>query len=173
MSVEPRRLRDACGRFGTGVTVITTERDGHEHGMTANAFMSISLDPPLVAVCIGEKAKMLGMIRGAGRFAVSILAEGMEDVAWHFAGRPKLDPAGLFEDGGCLPISRGAVASFVCDTANEVIAGDHVLFLGHVRSLAHQDEARPLLFFSGQFGALDSPHLAPEIPENINDELVW
>jgi len=173
MSVEARQLRDACGRFGTGVTVITTECNGHEHGMTANAFMSISLDPPLIAVCIAEKAKMLGMIRESSRFAVSILAEGMEDVAWHFAGRPKLDPAQLFEDGNGLPVVRGAVASFVCNVANEVVAGDHVLFLGHVQRLDHQNDARPLLFFCGRFGALDRPRPAPEILENIGHELVW
>jgi flavin reductase (DIM6/NTAB) family NADH-FMN oxidoreductase RutF len=173
MSVEPRQLRDACGRFGTGVTVITTEANGHEHGMTANAFMSISLDPPLISICIAEKAKMLGMIRTSGRFAVSILAAGQEDVAWHFAGKPRLEPATIFENNDGLPIVRGAVASFVCDVANEIVAGDHVIFLGHVQHLEHEDDAKPLMFFCGRFGGLEHPRPAPEILENIGNELVW
>ena len=76
-AIEPRQLRDACGRFGTGVTVITTHCDGHDHGMTANAFMSVSLDPPLVAVSIARTAKMLSRIQKSGRFAVSVLADTM------------------------------------------------------------------------------------------------
>src|SRR5262245_472400 len=86
--IDPRQFRDACSRFGTGVTVVSTHSEGADHGMTANAFMSISLDPPLIAISIGAKAKMLNKIRVAGRFAVSILAHGTEQTAWHFAGRP-------------------------------------------------------------------------------------
>src|SRR5689334_1072780 len=96
--IDARIFRDACGTFATGVNVITTHCDGHEHGMTANAFMSISLNPALIAISIAERAKMLPKIQKSGRFAVSVLACGMDKVAWHFAGKPDGQLVDLFDD---------------------------------------------------------------------------
>src|SRR5690606_100627 len=111
-ALDPRTFRNTCGVFATGVNVITTHCDGHDHGMTANAFMSISLDPPLIAISIAEKARMLEKIQKSGRFAVSILASGMDAVAWHFAGKPNGELRDLFDELGGLPVIRGAVATF-------------------------------------------------------------
>jgi flavin reductase (DIM6/NTAB) family NADH-FMN oxidoreductase RutF len=172
-AIDPRELRNACGQFGTGVTVITTRCDDRDHGMTANAFMSISLDPPLVAISIAEKAKMLPWIQMAGRFAVSVLAEGMEDLAWHFAGKPKTDLGEVFERRKGLPVIAGAAATFVTDVADEVLAGDHTIFIGRVRDLHLDPCKKPLLFFRGQFGSLADAHPAPVLLENACQELIW
>jgi flavin reductase (DIM6/NTAB) family NADH-FMN oxidoreductase RutF len=172
-AIESRQLRDACGLFGTGVNVITTHCDGQDHGMTANAFMSVSLDPPLIAISIAEKAKALGRIQKSGRFAVSVLAAGMEDLAWHFAGKPKTGVVECFERRDGLPVIKGAVATFVTDVADEVLAGDHSIFVGRVRALTHDPEGKPLLFFRGRFGALADPHPAPVLTEHCSYELMW
>ena len=147
-------LRDACGAFATGVTLVTTRLGERDHGMTANAFMSISLDPPLIAVSIGRHAKMLPLISQAGRYAVSILRSGGEDVALHFAGRPDdaiTDP--LTEIDG-LPVARSACATFTTDVEREIDAGDHMIFLGRVRTLQTDPDAHPLTFHRGKFGRL-------------------
>jgi len=152
--IDPRQFRDACGRFGTGVTVVSTHSEGADHGMTANAFMSISVDPPLIAISIAANAKMLNKIRAAGRFAVSILAHGTEQTAWHFAGRPNEKLGDPFDRKDGLPVIRGAVACFTTDVVNEVIAGDHMIFIGRVKALNFDGECKPLLFFQGKFGGL-------------------
>lgn len=152
--IDGQSLRRACGRFATGVTVITTSDGNGSHGMTANAFMSVSLDPPLVMVSLDNRARMLERVRGAGRYAVSILAEGMERTALHFAGRhdPELATVLQYRDG--LPVVPGAAVHLLADVVGEVPAGDHTLFIGHVRGIHHEESAAPLLFYSGQFQRL-------------------
>src|SRR5688572_8501483 len=88
-------FRNALGRFATGVTVVTTAIDGGVHGMTANAFTSVSLDPPLVLVSVGEQARMHAYLLQNSRFGVSVLSEDQLAYAWNFAGRPQdgLQPA--------------------------------------------------------------------------------
>lgn len=173
-AIQPRTFRDACGLFGTGVTVITVHHDGHDHGMTANAFMSISLDPPLIAISIAATAKMLPRIQQSGRFAVSILASHMEDLAWHFGGKPRPDAAVAgFERHAGLPVVANAVATLVCDVVDEVVAGDHTIVVGRVCDLACDSERKPLLFFRGKFGEVADPHPAPTLIDNHSCELMW
>lgn len=172
-AIDPRLLRNACGQFGTGVTIITTHCEGRDHGMTANAFMSVSLDPPIVAISIARSARIQSSIHKASRFAVSVLAEGMEDLAWHFAGRPKPDLGDVFERRNDLPVIANAVAYFVTDLVEEIIAGDHTIFLGHVREMSLEHIKNPLLFFRGRFGSLADPHPAPPMLENAGYEFIW
>ncbi|MCR8547397.1 flavin reductase family protein [Salipiger sp. P9] len=153
-TIDPRALRDACGRFATGVTVITTTDENGDHGMTANAFMSVSLDPPLISISLDNGSRMLGKVRAAGRYAVNILAEGMENVALHFAGRPDPDLGALLEIKHGLPVVPGASVQLFADVAAEVPAGDHTLFIGRVREIDHAAGQAPLLFYSGRFQAL-------------------
>jgi len=172
-ALDPRTFRNTCGVFATGVNVITTHCDGHDHGMTANAFMSISLDPPLIAISIAEKARMLEKIQKSGRFAVSILASGMDAVAWHFAGKPNGELRDLFDELGGLPVIRGAVATFSAIVHEEIIAGDHTIFVGRVEALAADETAEPLMFFKGKFGALENTRKAPASMLQIETELMW
>ena len=153
--VDLAEFRRTCAAFATGVTVITTRHQGAEYGMTANAFTSVSLTPPLVLVSVQRRARMLGKIEAAGRYAVSILAETMEPVAWHFAGKPPRDLADPFEEFGGLPVIRGAIAQLVTRVHQTVSAGDHVLFIGQVEKIVRHP-GRPLIFHDGKFGALPS-----------------
>ncbi|WP_116599575.1 MULTISPECIES: flavin reductase family protein [Primorskyibacter] len=170
--LDPRQLRDACGLFGTGVNVIATRHADGDHGMTANAFMSISLDPPLISISIGERAKILPHLRQTGRFSVSTLAEGSERLAWHFAGRPVEGLANPFDDLDRLPVIRGALAAYACDIVNEVQAGDHTIFIGHVSRLLTDPGARPLIFYKGRFGVIGGQAPAPELCDPIA-EAIW
>jgi flavin reductase (DIM6/NTAB) family NADH-FMN oxidoreductase RutF len=172
-AIDPRQLRDACGQFGTGVTVITTHCDGLDHGMTANAFMSVSLDPPLIAVSIAESARILGKIRKAGRFAVSVLADGMEGLAWHFAGKPRPELCDFFERRDGLPVIANAAATFVTDLADEILAGDHTIFLGRVRHMSHDPGTKPLLFLRGRFGGFADPRPAPLALQDVDHAFIW
>ncbi|PYE81367.1 flavin reductase family protein [Pseudoroseicyclus aestuarii] len=152
--IDPRALRECCGRFATGVTVVTTRTAAGDHGMTISAFMSVSLTPPLVCISVGRGARLLPKLRGSGRFAINILSEDMRAHALHFAGRPEAALNDPFEDRHGLPILRDAAAVLVADVARTVEAGDHVLVLGAVRHLEHRPGARPLLHHAGQFGGI-------------------
>ncbi|RKF23087.1 flavin reductase [Altericroceibacterium spongiae] len=153
-TIDKRALRDCCGRFATGVTVITTRTPEGDHGMTVSAFMSLSLDPPLICISVDNQAKMLPRIEAAGRYAVSVLPEHMRAHALHFAGKPEAGFTDLFEERHGLPVLREAGAVIVTELVQRIPAGDHVLLVGHVRHLSHDPLARPLLWHGGQFGSL-------------------
>lgn len=153
-TIDPRALRDCCGRFATGVTVITTRTAEGDHGMTVSAFMSVSLDPPLIAISLNRQSKMLGKVQTSGRYAVNVLSQDMHLHALHFAGRPNDALADLFLDRHGLPILRNAAAVMLADVVQQVETGDHVMFLGHVRHLDQDPDAALLLFHAGQFGSL-------------------
>lgn len=122
--------------------------------MTANAFMSISLDPPLIAISIGENARMLAFLRAARVFSVSVLNEDMETLALHFAGRPGLQGELPFVEMGGLPVIDRAASAFVADVREMIEAGDHVIVIGTVREIGHDPAVRPLLFHAGRFQQL-------------------
>ncbi|MBM7046106.1 flavin reductase family protein [Rhizobium lusitanum] len=152
---DARALRDACGSFATGVTVISTTTDEGDHGMTANAFMSVSLDPPLITISLDRKSRMHTKVRKAGRYAVSILSQDMQHVAMHFAGRHNPDLSDIFVRLHDLPVMPGSTAVFLTEVVQEVDAGDHTLFIGRVTHLERNTLAYPLLFCGGKFGSLE------------------
>jgi flavin reductase (DIM6/NTAB) family NADH-FMN oxidoreductase RutF len=167
--IDPIAFRNACGSFATGVTLITTRQGGVDHGMTANAFMSISLDPPLVAISIAKTAKMLDFIKASGRFAVSILPQGSEDIAMHFAGRPKGGVDATLRDVDELPVARQACAVFCTHVDQEIDAGDHVIFVGRVSIMDVMPALGPVIFHKGKFGHLaDMP-----VPATIAPDFMW
>jgi flavin reductase (DIM6/NTAB) family NADH-FMN oxidoreductase RutF len=151
--VDPGTMRRTLGRFTTGVTVVTTAREGEIHAMTANAFTSVSLDPPLVLVSVDHRTKMHRMLPDTRRYGVSVLASDQERVAWHFAGRPLKEHGELFEWAGGVPLVSGAIAHVACSLYAAHEAGDHTLYLGHVDHLASRP-GEPLLFHSGVFGRI-------------------
>lgn len=153
-TVDPRALRDCCGRFATGVTVITTRTPEGDHGMTVSAFMSVSLDPPLICISVDNRSKMLPKVQASGQYAVNILSETMRDHALHFAGRSNAALTDLFREQHGLPVLRGAGAILVADLVQQVETGDHVLLVGEVRYLDSDPAARPLLYHAGQFGGI-------------------
>ena len=147
--MDVRQFRTAMGKFATGVTVIATEVDGDVHGMTANAFMSVSLDPKLVVVSIGEKARILEKIKQSKLFTVNILAADQKELSMIFAGQLK-DREVEFARLDGKPVLAGAVAQIACEVSAEHLKGDHTLFIGRVTDI-HLEDAEPLIFYSGKY----------------------
>lgn len=152
--VDALEFRRTLGRFATGVTVVTMlgdgGHDGGPHGITVNAFMSLSLDPPLIAVSIDKTAGAHGTLLAAERFGVSVLNSEQADVSDHFAGRPVSLAADPFTTLDGFPVIEGAIARIVSRVSRTVDVGDHTLFIGEVEVLERHDRA-PLLFFGGQY----------------------
>ncbi|MDF2791399.1 MAG: flavin reductase FMN-binding protein [Neobacillus sp.] len=148
--MDDRMFRTAMGKFATGVTVITTEVDGAVFGMTVNAFMSVSLNPRLVAISIGERAHMLEKIKMSQKYAVNILSEDQKELSMIFAGQMKDKREVTFNTLNGFPVLPGALAQITCEVVNEHIEGDHTLFIGKVIDI-HLEEQEPLLFFNGQY----------------------
>ena len=122
--------------------------------MTISAFMSVSLDPPLICISVSNKARMLPKIEEVGRYAVNVLPDSMRAQAMHFAGKTDRELSDLFEELGGLPVLRGAGAVFVTDLVQQIPAGDHTLLVGQVKDLSHDPKARPLVWHGSQFGSL-------------------
>ncbi|HWO97928.1 MAG TPA: flavin reductase family protein [Bacillus sp. (in: firmicutes)] len=153
--MDDRTFRNAMGKFATGVTVITTELEGEAHGMTANAFMSVSLNPRLVLISIGEKAKMLDKINESGKFAVNILSEEQKEVSMQFAGQIKEKREVEFDWMSEIPVVKDALANIVCKVHSKQVAGDHTLFIGEVTDIVLR-EGVPLTFYEGKYGQIVS-----------------
>jgi flavin reductase (DIM6/NTAB) family NADH-FMN oxidoreductase RutF len=145
-------LRQVMGRFATGVTVVTTLERETIHGMTANAFLSVSLRPPLVLVSLG-RCKMNEMLPRTGRYGISVLSHSQEHLAAHFAGQRVSPQEPSFTWRAGLPLIEGALAHIVCQVIEAHPAGDHVLWIGEVAELSH-DDGEPLLFYTGRFGTM-------------------
>lgn len=148
--MEDRLFRTAMGKFATGVTVITTKVGDTVHGMTANAFMSVSLNPKLVLISIGEKANMNRLIKESGTFAVSVLNEQQQDLSAYFAGQSKEEKNIRFDTFNDMPVIPDALVNVTCNVHQSVIAGDHTLYIGEVTDLRVQD-GEPLGFFEGKY----------------------
>jgi flavin-dependent trigonelline monooxygenase, reductase component len=151
--LERDHLRRVFGRFATGITVVTTlDHDGNPHGMTANSFTSVSLEPPLVLVCVDYRAKILETFRKAERFGVNILSEGQRDLSQAFARRGEDRFNGVEWQAGesGVPLLPGALAWLECVLVNAVDAGDHAILIARVDRAAHH-EGRPLLYFASGY----------------------
>jgi flavin reductase (DIM6/NTAB) family NADH-FMN oxidoreductase RutF len=159
-SFDPRQFRNALGRFASGVTVITAHHEDHPHGMTANAFVSVSLDPPLVLVSLDNRSYMHKILPAIGRYGVSVLAEDQEILSNHFAGRTVegLHLRFITRDG--VPLLDGAVAYFVVQVIDAHPAGDHTLYIGKVEHFEARDD-RPLLFYGGKYQQLRAERAKP------------
>ncbi|MBN3932807.1 flavin reductase family protein [Streptomyces verrucosisporus] len=162
---DPVRLRRTFGAFATGVTVVTVGGDA-PRGMTANSFTSVSLDPPLILVCVGKDAVMHRGLARSETFSVSVLGAGQEGVARHFADRSRPMGAGQFDAVGRLeglvcdaPLIPGAAAHFECEKWREYDGGDHTIYLGEVLRAEDLPGRGALLFHRGRLR-----DLAPEPP---------
>ena len=150
-------FRSALGSFATGVTVITTSGEDHAYGMTANAFSSVSLDPPLVLVCAKSGAEGSDHIERNAIFAVNILAADQEPLSRYFASKDRPRGHDAFRDvehrtvvtGS--PVLNGVVAYLDCRLHESRTVGDHEIFIGEVVAL-DSTEGEPLLFYGGSYG---------------------
>ena len=152
-----REFRDALSAFATGVTVITTQGADHLYGMTANAFSSVSLDPPLVLVCVKSATEGSQTIERNGVFAVNVLGSEQESISRYFASDDRPRGQDAFKEishrRGLTgsPILDGAAAFLDCRLAAAHVAGDHVIFIGEVNALGVDPSVRPLLFHHGRY----------------------
>lgn len=156
---EHTELRAVLGRFATGVTVVTSGAD-RPHGMTPNAFTSVSLDPALVLVCVRRSAVLHAAVREHGVFAVSILSGTQEPIARYFASSARPRDEREFESIPILPgpqtgapILSGCAAWLECKLAASHDGGDHSIFLGSVLGTGHGPGRTALLFHGGRFSA--------------------
>lgn len=151
--VAPGDLRGAMSRFASGVTVITTATGGpagpEAHGMTANAFLSVSLAPPLVLVSVAARAKSNRRITETGRYGVSVLHAGQHALSRHFAGIEAMADAVDFTWDDGIPLITGALVQLVCTVHASHPAGDHVLHVAAVDHVRTRDGA-PLLLYNGE-----------------------
>jgi flavin reductase (DIM6/NTAB) family NADH-FMN oxidoreductase RutF len=150
-------FRATVGSFATGVTVVTTKGEAHAYGMTANAFSSVSLDPPLVLVCVMAHSEGSRHIEQNGCFAVNILHAEQEPLSRYFASRER--PRGLdaFREvshrvaASGSPILDGAIGYLDCRLHTDHEAGDHQIFIGEVLELGYHADGEPLVFHGGKY----------------------
>lgn len=155
------------GAFATGVAVVTVDSGETTHAMTANAFMSGSLEPPLCVVSIAKRAHTHAMIRQAGRFGVNILGEDQQALALYFAGKKTRHVQADFQRIGDTPLLRDCVARIAASVANAYDCGDHTLFVGAIHHMDSSDRP-PLLYHRSAFGAL-----APKARERVPVPEFW
>jgi flavin reductase len=153
-------FRKALGRFATGVTVITVDREGEVHGMTANAFTSVSLDPMLVLVCVDQRARTHAHLHAKKRFGINVLCEDQRAISEYYARATEThqhaEEAGARFDrtGHGTPVLRGALAYLECRLQSAHDAGDHTIFIAEVED-ATVREGNPLLFFRGKYQGIE------------------
>jgi flavin reductase (DIM6/NTAB) family NADH-FMN oxidoreductase RutF len=152
-----RALRTVMAEFATGITVLTARGEQVTHGMTANAFTSVSLDPPMVLCCVARTARMHDAILDARNFGVSVLSVEQESVARYFATKGRPSGMDQFERVDWfpgrhtgVPLLVGSLAWLECELAEVYEGGDHSIVLGTVLS-ASRGGGRPLLFLGGGF----------------------
>jgi flavin reductase (DIM6/NTAB) family NADH-FMN oxidoreductase RutF len=156
---DQRIFREVVGHFATGVAVITTRRDGTDYGLTASAVASLSLEPPMLLVCLNRTSVTHGALKEAGAFGVNVLTDAQAEIAVRFAGTErKTKFAGLRLHSGPLgqPLLTDALARLECRVTETVSGGTHTVFLGRV---AHAEAApgSPLTYFRGRFGRFLDP----------------
>ena len=166
-SIDPRELRRSLGTFATGVTIITTiDADDQPRGFTANSFTSVSLDPPLVLVCIAKEAGSLDAFENGVSYAVNILAESQRDLSTLFASRGENRFANVDWQAQATgsPVLAGTAAWLDCTMEQTIDAGDHIVLMGRV--VAHEHNAEPILgYCRGAYVSLSLAQQAMEIAE--------
>jgi flavin reductase (DIM6/NTAB) family NADH-FMN oxidoreductase RutF len=152
-SFDNRELRSAFGSFMTGVTIVTTAGvDGQPRGFTANSFTSVSLEPPLLMICIGKQAASMEVFRHARGFAVNILSEAQKEISVLFASKraDKFEAAKWRAGPFGNPLIEGSAAWFDCARYQVIDSGDHIILMGHVEAFSYSD-ANPLGYARGHY----------------------
>jgi flavin reductase (DIM6/NTAB) family NADH-FMN oxidoreductase RutF len=156
MSLNASDFRKAMGCFATGVTVITVDQDGEVHGMTANAFTAVSLDPVLVLVCVDHRARTHAHLHARKRFGVNVLRNDQQTVSEYYARaaethqHPEIAGARFDRTAQGTPVLQGALAYFECRLHSTQAAGDHTIFIAEVEEVVVR-EGEPLLYFRSKY----------------------
>jgi len=151
--------RKIMGHYATGVTVVTTRVGDQMHGMTANAVTSLSLNPPLVLVCVDKRAAMLAHLQESKSYALSLLTEAQQDLSNRFAMKGPKDFSDLdwFAEATGAPIFRQSLAYVDCKLVDIAPGGDHDIFIGEILTGGLLSAAeKPLLYYAGGYRAIAS-----------------
>lgn len=153
---QARHFRDVLGRFGTGVTVVTSVSGGEPVGMTCQSFSSVSLSPPLVLFCPAKTSRAWPLIQRSGHFCVNFLAAGQEELSNTMATRgvDKFDGVGWKPTGTGSPLLEGVLGYVDCAIHTVHEAGDHYIVIGKVLDLGFGAAEEPLLFYRGRYGGI-------------------
>jgi flavin reductase (DIM6/NTAB) family NADH-FMN oxidoreductase RutF len=161
MSLNSNDFRHAMGCFATGVTVITVDQDGEVHGMTANAFTAVSLDPLLVLVCVDHRARTHAHLHARKRFGVNVLRRDQQAISEYYARsaespqRPEAAGARFDHTALGTPVLHGALAYLECRLHSAQPAGDHTIFIAEVEEVVVR-EGEPLLYFRSQYRDIEA-----------------
>ena len=157
--VSPEDFKGALGSWAAGVTVVTTKHDNMVYGITVSSFSSLSVDPLLVLVCLADSNRLPAMIRDSKHFAISILAEGQDQISSWFSKSGR-EPVQHFEDFGTVewhtgsPIITGSVAHLDCELFQAVPGGDHTIMIGKVAGAAFDPTKKPLIYYRRGYRSL-------------------
>jgi len=154
--VDSKLFRLAMGRFATGITVVSANDKSGDgvRGVTVNAFMSLSLDPCLIAVSLRNEATMTGHLNETDHFGISILAEDQQDYSMIFSNQLQIEESVKFDFLAGTPVLPRALVQLVCEKESEVVAGDHTIYIAKVNRIELSDN-EPLIYFGGQYRKLD------------------
>jgi 4-hydroxyphenylacetate 3-hydroxylase, reductase component len=152
-------FRQAMGNWGTGVTIVSTAgRDGQPYGLTVSSFTSVSLDPPLILVCLDNRISGLQAFKDSGKFGVSVLAEDQADLSTLFAKKDSVRPPELYFTGKMgVPLIQNSLVGIECKNQAIFPGGDHEILVGEVESVefgAAKEGKGPLLYCRGKYGKL-------------------
>ncbi|HJQ35771.1 MAG TPA: flavin reductase family protein [Thermoanaerobaculia bacterium] len=153
MAVDDATFKTAMSQFASGVTVVTTEHDGEQYGMTVASFASLSLHPPLVLVCIEKSVRSHDAIAAAGKFGVSILSREQAEISGRFASKKvddKFAGVAVVEGELGLPLIDGAICALSCRVHEQLPGGDHTIFVGEVLD-AKTAEGVPLVYYRSAY----------------------
>lgn len=156
MPVDKDEFRTALGRFASGVTVVTTrDKEGQPRGLTVSAFTSLSLEPPLVLICIGKSIALHQVLVEAGGFVVNVLSDKQESLSRRFASREPDKFAGIAYREGLenVPVLDDVLVALECRKQSAFDGGDHTILVGEVEA-THVGEGKPLLYFRGGYAEL-------------------
>lgn len=157
-SVTPDEFRHACGRFPTGVTIASVvDRHGTPHGLTVSSFTAVSLEPPLILICLGHRITMIEAFRAARYFGVNVLSASQQDLSEQFArkGHDRFRGVNWQRGRWGAPLIDGALAAIECQVHERVLAGDHDILVGRMLH-ARVTEGTPLVHWAGRYGLLGS-----------------
>lgn len=152
-------FRNSMSKFATGVTVVTTlDNTGSIHGMTANAFTSVCLEPPTILVCIDHRTNTYQFVEDRKQFGINILRETQKEIGAYFARKPEDRHNDIHYDHrlseqGC-PMIEGSLTSFGCRVVRSEVRGDHTIYIAEVEEVIEGDAGKPLLFFESKWSTM-------------------
>ncbi|NMM04087.1 flavin reductase family protein [Paraburkholderia sp. RP-4-7] len=168
MEIDTKLYRSVMGLFATGVTVISYVVEGKPAGMTANAFMSVSMEPPLVLISVRKQSRFNDIVKVGVPYGVNFLAESQQPISAHFGGRWDETLQIPFVEKSGTPLIDGSLAHIVARTTAVHEAGDHLLYVGEIEYLQLGEQRKPLVFFSGKYKQVDAH--APAFGWAVNND---